>query len=166
MGSNNSPILDNIVVEDLEIEVRNSIFEKLRVRVHNYYRFVDDIFTIVPTEYIQEIKNIFNNYNQYLQFTTEMEKDSRLSFLETIVIRTDNNRIITNWYRKPTYSGRYLNYFLHQPLNQKISIIYMLVDEAIKLSHKNYHSDNLDLVRNILVKNDYHLKVIEKNIKN
>ena len=30
-------------MEDLEIEVRNNIFKKLKVRVHNYYRFVDDI---------------------------------------------------------------------------------------------------------------------------
>ena len=69
-------------MENLEIEVRNNIFKKLKVRVYNYYRFVDDIFAIVPTEYIQEIKNIFNNYNQYLQFITEIEKDGKPSFLK------------------------------------------------------------------------------------
>ena len=59
MGSKISPILANIIMENLEIEVRNNIFKKIKVRVHNYYRFVDDIFTIMPTEYIQEIKKYF-----------------------------------------------------------------------------------------------------------
>ena len=39
MGSKISQILANIVMEDMEIEVRNSTFKK----VHNYYRFVDDV---------------------------------------------------------------------------------------------------------------------------
>ena len=61
-------------MEDLEIEVRKKILAQLKIRINVYYRFVDDIFTIVPTAYIQEIKNIFNSYNHHLQFTTEIEK--------------------------------------------------------------------------------------------
>ena len=41
----------------------------------------------------------------------------------------------------------------------------MLVDRAIKLSHKIFHKENWDLVFNILVKNDYPAKFIEKYIK-
>ena len=152
-------------MEDLEIEVRNNIFKKLKFKIHVYYRFVDDIYTIVPTEHIQEIKSIFNDYDHHLQFTTEIEKDNKLSFLETLLIKNNKNHIITNWYRKPTYTGCYINYFSHHPLNQKIGIIYMLVDRAIKLAHKNFHNENLDFVKNILVKNDYPTKIIEKYIK-
>ena len=36
-------------MKDLEMEVRNNIFKKLKFKIHVYYRFVDDIFTIVPT---------------------------------------------------------------------------------------------------------------------
>ena len=58
-----------------------------------------------------------------------------------------------------------MNYFSHHLLNQKIGIIYILVDRAIKLTHKVFHKENLDLVFNILVKNDYPAKFIEKFIK-
>ena len=96
---------------DLEIEVRKKILAQLKIRINIYYRFVDDIFTIVPTAYIHEIKNIFSSYNHHLQYTTEIENDNSLSFLETLVIRIEKNLIITNWYRKPTFTGCYINYF-------------------------------------------------------
>ena len=144
MRSKISPILANIVMEDVENEVRNNILKKLKIRINVYFRFVDDIFTIVSTKYIQQIKDMFNSYDQQLQFTIELEKDKKLSFLETLLIRDENNFIITNWYRKPTFTGCYINYFSHHPLNQKIGIVYMLVDRALKLAHKKYQNENLD----------------------
>ena len=81
MGSKILPILANMVMEDLELEVRNNIFKQLKVRNNVYFRFVDDIYTIVPTKYIQEIKNFFNSYDHNLQFTSELEKDNKSSFL-------------------------------------------------------------------------------------
>ena len=56
---------------------------------------------------------MFNSYDQQLQFTIELEKDKKLSFLETLLIRHENTFIITNWYRKPTFTGCYINYFSH-----------------------------------------------------
>ena len=41
----------------------------------------------------------------------------------------------------------------------------MLVVRAIKLAHKKFHNENLDLIRNILVKNDYPSGFIEKYFK-
>ena len=44
-------------MEDLEIEVRKKILNQLKFRINVYYRFGDDIFTIVPTEFFQKIEN-------------------------------------------------------------------------------------------------------------
>ena len=41
MGSKISPILANIVMKDLETEVRNNIFKKSKFSIHVYYRFVE-----------------------------------------------------------------------------------------------------------------------------
>ena len=41
----------------------------------------------------------------------------------------------------------------------------MLFNRHMKLSHKVFHKENLNLVLNILVKNDYPAKFIEKYIK-
>ena len=44
--------------------------------------------------------------------------------------------IITNWYRKNTDSGRFLNFFSKHPTHQKIGVIKDLADQAILLSDK------------------------------
>jgi len=101
MGSPLSPILSDIVMDDLETHC----LSLLSFNVLMYYKYVDDIFTIVPRTKIDEIKLTFNNYHQRLTFTHEMESDSCISLLGTTVIRSDG-RLLTDWYRKPTCSDR------------------------------------------------------------
>ncbi|XP_071652947.1 uncharacterized protein, partial [Temnothorax longispinosus] len=48
------------------------------------------------------------------KFTFETEANSSIPFLDTLVIR-DEDKLITNWYRKPTFSKRYINYFSNHP---------------------------------------------------
>lgn len=97
MSSPLSPILADIVMDDLETHC----LSLLDFNVPIYYRYVDDIFTIVPCSKVEVIKSTFNNYHQRLAFTHEAESDSRISFLDTIVIRSER-RLLTDWYRKPT----------------------------------------------------------------
>ena len=73
-----------------------------------YYRYVDDIFAIVPIDKINVLLSTFNNYHERLKFN-EIESNSSLNFLNTTVLRC-NNKLITNWFRKPTWSGRYINF--------------------------------------------------------
>ncbi|XP_025269727.1 uncharacterized protein LOC112639554 [Camponotus floridanus] len=100
MGSPLSPILADMVMEDLEMQCLNS----LGFTVPTYYRFVDDVFAIVPRAKINEILTKFNNYHERLRFTYETEVDSSISFLNVKIIQSDN-RLITNWFRKLTWSG-------------------------------------------------------------
>ena len=81
------------------------------------------------------------------------------------LITDKNNSIITNWFRKKTFSGCYMNYFSQNP-NQKIDIVYdMLVDKSIKLSHSQvYVYEKLNLVKNILKNKDYPDNFIDKYI--
>ena len=62
--------------------------------------------------------DIFNSQYPRLQFTMEIESD-RLNFLAVTVIR-DNVLTEFNWYHKPTFSGRYLNFWSQHPVSQKI----------------------------------------------
>ncbi|XP_025265609.1 uncharacterized protein LOC112638326 [Camponotus floridanus] len=101
MSSPPSPILADMVMDDLETQCLNS----LNFTVPIYYRFVDDVFAIVPRTRIDEMLTKFNNYHERLRFTYEMEIDSSISFLNVKVIRS-KTRLITNWFRKPTWSGR------------------------------------------------------------
>ncbi|GAB1867929.1 Reverse transcriptase domain-containing protein [Camponotus japonicus] len=99
MGSPLSPVLADMVMDDLETQCLSS----LNFTVPIYYKFIDDVFAIVPRTKIDEILTTFNNYHQRLKFSYEIEVNSSISFLNATVTRFDN-RLITNWYRKPTWS--------------------------------------------------------------
>ena len=59
MGSPLSPILSDLVMDDLESHCLNS----LPFNITTYVRYVDDIFAIVPKEHINDIVQCFNNYH-------------------------------------------------------------------------------------------------------
>ncbi|XP_071580435.1 uncharacterized protein [Temnothorax nylanderi] len=103
MGSPLSPILADIVMDDLETHCISRLNFEIRV----FLRYVDDIFAIVPRNAVKTLLDVFNNYHPRLRFTFEAEVDGSIPFLDTLVIR-DGDRLITNWYRKPTFSGRLL----------------------------------------------------------
>ena len=113
---------------------------------------------------MKEILATFNSYNSYLQFTIEHEENNSINFLDMTLIKTEDKKIITNWYRKNTASGRYINYFSHHPQSQKIAIIYSLVDKSIKLSHPRFYNDNLKITSHYLQCNNFPLDIINKYI--
>lgn len=73
-------------------------------------------------------------------------------------------KLKTNWYQKPTFSGRVLNYNSFHPIHQKVGMVYNLVDKAIKLSEKSYKKANIQKVKDILTANSYPKKFINKYI--
>lgn len=133
-------------MDDLETQC----LSLLNFEVPVFYRYVDDIFMIVPKTEIHTVLGVFNGYHPHLKFTHEIEKQSSIPFLDIIIIR-ENNVLTTNWYRKPTFSGRYMNFFSNHPLNYKK--ITNLVDRAILLS------DNSTRIISILLKKFFEIIV-------
>ena len=98
---------------------------------------------------------IFNSFDLDLQFTVEIEKENKISFLNLLIIKNERNNIITDWFRKPTNTGRYLNFNSHHTKSVMIGNIYSLVDKSITLSHKKFHRKNIKLIKEILINNEY-----------
>jgi|GEM_PF-1112420 len=160
MGSPLSPILADLVMEDLEVTCLNNLDFSVQV----FYRYVDDIFMIIPITKLNQVLTNFNNYHPRLKFTYEIEHDNTLNFLNTSVIRTSNNTLITNWYKKPTFSGRFINFYSSHPYVYKLNTIKTLVDQAILLSDEQFHAGNLATVETILINNGYPKKMATKEI--
>jgi len=160
MGSPLSPILADLVMDELETHCLNL----LQFDISVYYRYVDDIFTIVPRTEIDTILSTFNSFHQRLQFTHEIENNNVINFLDTTVIRC-GGKLLTNWYLKPTSSGRYLNYHSNHPFNYKINTINNLVDHAIMLSDDRFHSENIRTVKKILSNNCFPPKIIDRYVQ-
>ena len=114
MSSPVSGSFADLVLDDLE----SDCLKKLFFSPLFFYRYVDDIITCISYNKIDKILAIFNSYEQRLQFTHEIEIDNKISFLDVLLIK-NNDTIETNWYTKPTFSGRFLNFHSKHPLSQK-----------------------------------------------
>jgi len=120
--------------------------------VNTFYRYVDDIFLITPKIRLDSVLLSFNSYHSRLKFTCKICNNT-LNFLNTSVIRTDSGVLTTNWYRKLTFWGRYINFYSNHPHQYKINTIKNLVDHVILLSDAQFYTENLLVVKSILVNN-------------
>jgi len=159
MGSPLSPIVADLVLQDLE----TNVFNKLPSSLPLYYRYVDDILLASPVDQLYKIQEVFNSIHERLQFTLEISTDNKINFLDvTIIIK--NQKILFDRYEKPTSTGRYINYYSQHPWSQKQGIIYGLIDRMILLSHPEFHDKNLKLIINILLNNCFPLSLIFSTI--
>ncbi|XP_018361286.1 PREDICTED: uncharacterized protein LOC108760014 [Trachymyrmex cornetzi] len=161
MGSPLSPILADIVMEDLEVRA----LKLLQLEDLIYFRYVDDSFMIASKDKISKIVKVFNEQHMRLKFTVEREVNHELCFLDLLIVNKDN-KIVIDWYHKKTFSGRYLSFYSNHPTCHKIGMIFSLVDRAISLSDPIYYSKNLEFVIEVLLDNGYPLDFIFKNINN
>ena len=80
-----------------------------------YLRYVDDTLSCVPLDKLQIVIDTFNDYHPRIQFTHEMERNNRISFLDMKIIVLDKNKIVSNCYGKKTYIGRLSNFISSHP---------------------------------------------------
>ena len=159
MGSPLSPIIANIVMQDIE----EKAIKLLGFEFPFFFRYVDDIACAVPNDCVNLTLNTFNSIHPRLQFTIEIGNDDRLNFLDVTLI-LNKKRIIFDWYHKPSFSGRYLNFYSQHPTCQKRGTVIGLVDRVLKLSHPIFHSKNFSLIIEILRNNSYPMEFIFKCI--
>ena len=152
MGFPISSILADLVMQDLE----TNVLQNFDFNIPVYYRYVEDTIIFIQKDKIEEVLTRFKHYHDRVQFTYEIENEhNSINFLNLTIIKNEDNSIKTNWFRKNTYSGRFLNYFSNHPLQHKIGIIKNLVDSAILLPDKSFHNGNLDIIKNYLELNNY-----------
>ena len=69
---------------------------------------MDDTLCYIKTDSIEYVLNISNGFHRNTQFTYKVETDSKISFLDLLVIRNLNSNINTIVYRKGTNNDIYL----------------------------------------------------------
>lgn len=143
MGAPLSPIIADLVMQDLE----ESALKLLPWKLPAYYRYVNDIFLIAPTASLNMISTNFNSLHTQLQFTMEIERNCKFSFLDVMVIN--------DLYHKPSFSGRYLNFnshYLPPPMYHKRGVIFSLLDKIVLLSHSQFYQKNFTETYNVAKK--------------
>lgn len=165
MGSPISSLFADIVMDDLESDCLHNLKNKHNCIPLFYYRYVDDTILCIHKDNLNLIIDTFNSYNNNIQFTFETQDNEKINFLDVTLKINNSQKIICNWYQKPISSGRLINYYSGHPVQQKVNIVYNLVDRAILLSHSSFHNTNLAKLKQILLNNDYPLDFIKKHVK-
>ena len=100
MGSPLEPTLANIFMchfEKIWLENCPAHFKPIV-----YRRFVDDTFLLFQTkDHVEKFKNSLNKQHKNIKFTSEIQENGSLSFLDVTLTR-ENNKFATSVYRKPS----------------------------------------------------------------
>ncbi|XP_078363508.1 uncharacterized protein LOC144647600 [Oculina patagonica] len=157
MGSPVSATIANLVMEFVEDRAISSAPHPPRW----WYRYVDDSHVCLKKEYVQEFHDHLNSINPHIQFTSEVEGDDGLSFLDTATTRV-NGRIQVNVYRKPTHTDKYLDFNSHHPTQHKRSVVNTLLERAknIPSTSAGKRKEKEHVVK-VLMNNNYPLRFIK-----
>ena len=104
IGSPVSVVVAEIVMQNIEEQALASYKRTIPL----WLRYVDDTFTTLHKDEIDDFHEHLNRQNAHIQFTKEIEDNGKIPFLDCLVIR-DNNRLPTTVYRKPTHTDRLLD---------------------------------------------------------
>lgn len=159
MGSPASPIVADIIMEKL----LDDCIEKLDIKPKIITKYVDDLFCIINKDGIDNMLKIFNDFNTNIKFTIEEEHNSRLPYLDTVLIRREN-KLLLNWYQKPMASGRIINYYSKHNRRIIINTARNLIEKVFNISDREFHKENKEKIITILKDNSFPLKLIYKLI--
>ena len=118
MGSPVSVAVAEIVMQNVE--------EQVLATYTRTVRYVDDTFSAVHKDGIDDFHLNLNRQNTNIQFTKEIEENGKIPFLDCLVTR-DNNKLKTTIYRKPTHTDRLLDQSSYNPTSHKATTIRTLL---------------------------------------
>ena len=118
MGSPVSVVVAEIVMQNIEERALATYNRTLPL----WLRYVDDTFTAVHKDEIDDFHEHFNEQNTDIQFTKEIEENGKIPFLDCLVTR-DNNKLRTTICRKPTHTDRLLDQSSYNPTSHKATTI-------------------------------------------
>ena len=148
-------------------ELESQLIPELNEKMSVWLRYVDDTFTIIKKDEIENVKNILNNFHTSIKFTHEIEKELSIPFLDVKVHREVEGTFSTSVYRKETDTDIYVHWKAHAPKTWKIGTLKGLFRRAISVSSDETKLKNeVDHLKHVFVNvNQYPKKVVENTFK-
>ena len=130
-----------------------------------YRRFDDTFFLFRSKDHVEKFRNYFNKQHKNIKFTSEIEENGSLPFLDT-KISHENNKFVTSVYRKPTFSGVFTNFKSFIPDIYKRGFIETLLNRSFRLcyNYENFHW-KIETSKSILKHNSYPRNLVNHCIK-
>ena len=130
-----------------------------------YRRYVDDTFAYFSSKSeALFFKELLDKLHPSLKFTCEFENKFCLSFLDVLVDRSSSSVFSFSVYRKPTFTGLLTTWDSYCSRSFKLSLVKNLVHRAVSICSPNRLSEELDMVRGLLMKNGYPDSIIRQYV--
>ena len=118
---------------------------------------MDEVIRSIHQSKIEEILRHINLIHPNLKFTTEMELNGRISFLDMLLIRIVR-KLFSTWYCKPTDTGLVMNFHALAPKRYKRSVVSGFVHRIYcACSSWQYFCDSIEKLRKFLKRTNTHL---------
>ena len=116
---------------------------------------------------MMKLKNLNSRKNSLLNFTTELNIDKKIPFLDVLTDSNNNNKFTKSLYKKPiSDNSTLLNYHSECPPKYKIAIIKNLIHRAFYISaSKIIFYKELTNIKQSLVNNNFPSKQGDQQVK-
>ena len=119
IGSSSSGFAADLFMERLEGKAISTFIEPPEL----WKRYVDDTISKLKQIYVNDFLKHLNNQHPGIKFTTEIQENGKIAFLDTLIhVLPDRSTKITV-YRKATHTDQYLDFRSNHHIKQKIGII-------------------------------------------
>ena len=137
--------------------VLDKLFKMIREKseVKFIVKYVDDSLAIINKDNVNDILERMNCFHDRLKFTCEKENDGAINFLDITIFRTRNYDLSYKHYKKPTYTGRIINFHSNLPFQVKVNTAKSLLQNWLRLSDISFHNNVTAEFIDLLSKNDY-----------
>lgn len=160
MGNPLSCFVSNVFMSNFEMDLqKRGLLPKI------WWRYVDDVFSVVKKQKIDDIIQLLNSQYQSINFTYEIENNNKLNFLDISLIRKD--RVVHfDIYRKPSNTSRYITSDSFCPTSHKMaafhSMIHRMVNIPLPIEH---YMKEVETIKEFARMNGYRENIVDKLIR-
>ncbi len=119
IGASSSGHAADLFMEKLEHKALTTFVEPPAI----WKRYVDDTFSKLKMMFVDSFLEHLNSQHPRIKFTTEIQENNKIAFLDTLVHVLPNKSTKITIYRKATHTDQYLDFNSNHHIKQKIGII-------------------------------------------
>ena len=143
IGASSSGPAADLFMERLEKRALTTFVEPPSL----WKRYVDDTFCKLKKIYVESFLRHLNSQHHRMKFTSEIEKDRMIVFLDALVHILQDRTTKTTIYRKATHTDQYLDFTSNHHIKQKIGIVKTFEHRAEALITKE--EDKIEEVKHV-----------------